>query len=229
MKLQQKIQAIDLRKSGRSYGEIRREIKVSKATLSLWLRDIVLTPEQEDRIYVELKQKNAYRMAKANQRKRIEGTEEIIKKAKKEAVKLFKNPLFLPGLMLYWAEGDKSELHEHVKFTNADPRMIKFIMRWFREICGIANERFKIYLNIHSGQGENQIKKFWSQVINLPISQFGKSYIKQEGTGHRKNILYNGTIKIEICDKNLLYKILGWIEGIAESRAISSSGRASDS
>jgi len=53
MKLQQKIQAIDLRKSGRSYGEIRREIKVSKATLSLWLRDIVLTPEQEDRIYVE--------------------------------------------------------------------------------------------------------------------------------------------------------------------------------
>ena len=50
-------------------------------------------------------------------------------------------------------------------------------------------------------------------MISIPIPQFGKSYIKREGTGHRKNILYNGTIKIEVCDKNLLHKILGWIGG----------------
>ncbi|OGZ66230.1 MAG: hypothetical protein A3C58_01625 [Candidatus Staskawiczbacteria bacterium RIFCSPHIGHO2_02_FULL_34_10] len=220
MKLQQKIQAIDLRKSGRSYGEIRREIKVSKATLSLWLRDIVLTPEQEDRIYVELKQKNAYRMAKANQRKRIEGTEEIIKKAKKEAVKLFKNPLFLPGLMLYWAEGDKSELHEHVKFTNADPRMIKFIMRWFREICKIQEERFRVCIHIHSLHVKKDIENYWSGVTGIPISQFHKTQIKQTSLGQRKNKIYEGTCAISTGNKNLFRKIKGWKIGFMEKMNI---------
>jgi len=30
--------------------------------------------------------------------------------------------------------------------------------------------------------------------------------------GYRKNVLYNGTLKITICDVRLLRKILGWIE-----------------
>ena len=80
----------------------------------------------------------------------------------------------------------------------------------------MPDRKFKAYLNIHSGQDESQIKKFWLDIINLPVSQIGKSYIKKEGTGHRKNILYNGTIKIQVCDKNLLYKILGWIDGVTK-------------
>lgn len=128
--------------------------------------------------------------------------------------------------MLYWAEGNKKR---SVGITNSDSELIRFMMKWFRIVCNVCDSRFKIYLNIHSGQDDYQIKKFWSSVINLPVSQFGKSYIKKEGTGHRKNILYNGTIKIQVCDKNLLYKILGWIEGIIKNRAISSFGRASDS
>ena len=39
-----------------------------------------------------------------------------------------------------------------------------------------------------------------------------KTHVKKEGTGHRKNILYNGTLRIIICDVRLLRKILGWIE-----------------
>lgn len=50
MKLKEKIRAIKLRKLGKSYSEIRKQVKVSKSTLSLWLRDIKLTPEQEKRI-----------------------------------------------------------------------------------------------------------------------------------------------------------------------------------
>ena len=149
--------------------------------------------------------------SKTNQIRRAEEIEEIRKKAITEVYSLNKNELKLAGLMLYWAEGNKKYM---VGITNSDPELIRFMMRWFREICGIPDERFKVYLNIHSGQDEVQIKKFWSDVINLPISQFGKSYIKKEGTGHRKNILYNGTIQIKVCDKNLLYKILGWIGGV---------------
>lgn len=216
MKFEQKLQAISLRKSGESYGEIRKKIKVSKGTLSLWLRDIKLSPEQEKRIYVELKQKNAYRMAKANQRKRIEGTEEIIKKAKKEAAKLFKNPLFLSGLMLYWAEGDKSETQERVKFTNSDPRMIKIIMRWFREICKVPETKFRVCVHIHSLHSRGNIEEYWSGVTGVPINQFHKTQIKQTSLRQRRNKLYEGTCAISISNKNFFRKINGWKLGFIE-------------
>ena len=91
------------------------------------------------------------------------------------------------------------------------------MMKWFREICSIPEEKFKAYLNIHSGQNDELVKAFWAQVTGLPRSQFGKSYVKKEGTGHRKNLLYHGTIKIQICDQDLLHTIHGWIEGFCEN------------
>ena len=39
-------QAVAMRREGRSYREIREELGVSKSTLSLWLRDVMLTEEQ---------------------------------------------------------------------------------------------------------------------------------------------------------------------------------------
>ena len=58
-------------------------------------------------------------------RKRIERIKQIISEAEKELRLLAKNSLFLPGLMLYWAEGDKSGSNEVVKFTNSDSVMVK--------------------------------------------------------------------------------------------------------
>lgn len=216
MKFEQKVQAIKLRKAGKSYAEIRKKINVSKATLSLWLRDIKLTSEQEKRIYIELRQKNAYRMAKSNQRKRIEGTEKILKEAKQESAILFKNPLFLAGLMLYWAEGDKSETQERVKFTNSDPKMIKIIMRWFREICQVPKSKFRVCVYIHSLHSRKDIEKYWSEIAGIPLSQFHKTQIKQTSLKQRRNVLYEGTCAITVSNKNLFRKIKGWKLGFIE-------------
>ena len=74
------------------------------------------------------------------------------------------------------------------------------------------------------------MKAYWASITDIPISQFGKSYIKKEGTGHRKNVLYQGTIRIQISNTDLLHTILGWIDGFcATMRAVSSVGRAADS
>ena len=115
MKTSEKIRAINLRKQGKSYNEILNEIAVSKSTLSIWLRNIPLRKEQQERLTVHLRQENIKRLAtkrkKYNQRKRREN----IKQATFEFKNLFKNQLFLIGLMLYWAEGDKSEKSKMVK------------------------------------------------------------------------------------------------------------------
>lgn len=74
----------------------------------------------------------------------------------------------------------------------------------------------KARLNVHSGQNEEKIKKFWSRETAIPLTQFGKTYIKPEGVGFRKNVLYNGTIRVEIFNKNLLHQVLAWIEKYQE-------------
>jgi hypothetical protein len=216
MKLKEKITAINLRKLGKSYSEIRKKIKVSKSTLSLWLRDIKLTPKQENRIYVKLRQKNAYRLAKINQQKRIERTKEIIERSKKEISLYLKDPLFLAGLMLYWAEGDKSERGEEVKFTNSDPAMIKLMIKWFREICKIPKEKFRIAIHIHNLLCRGDVERYWSKITNIPLSQFYKTQIKSTSLKHRKNPLYNGTCAIRIGDKDLFRRIKGWRLGFLE-------------
>ena len=208
----------NLRHKGLSYKEIRQRIPftISKSTISDWCKDIELTAEQKirlDELFKDGSYKGRLLGSKTTQLARAKEIEQIKEKARTEINLLTENEFRLAGLMLYWAEGNKKR---KVGVSNSDPELIRLMMRWFREVCNVSDERFKVYLNIHSGQDEVEIKKFWSNIIGLPVSQFGKSYIKKEGTGHRKNILYNGTIKIEICDKDLLYKILGWIEGVVQ-------------
>lgn len=151
--------------------------------------------------------------SKATQAKRAKETAEIKGKAKLEISCLSKNEFNLAGIMLYWAEGAKSA--KYVDITNSDPLLIKFMVSWLRIICEVPKDKFRASLNLHSGQNEEEIKEYWSKITNIPINQFRKSYFKKEGSGYRKNKLYKGTIKIRVCDNNLLHKILGWIEGVS--------------
>ncbi|MCL5004651.1 MAG: hypothetical protein M1170_01755 [Patescibacteria group bacterium] len=207
MKFQEKLIAVQLRKRGWSYKKILTKIKVAKSTLSLWLRDVELTFQQKEKL-LKGREKSRYAGAKARQRQRIEKTEKIINVAKEEAKILFKNPLFSSGLMLYWAEGAKS--NESIKFSNSDPIMIKFMMKWFRDICNVPEKKIRIAVHMHELHCRKDIEQYWSKITNIPLKQFQKTYIKPTSLKHRKNILYNGTCSVVIADRDLFRKIQGW-------------------
>lgn len=210
MKIKEKIKAVSLRKLGKSYSEINEKVKVSKGTLSLWLRNIRLTQKQERKLYVTLRRRNAYKGAKIQQERRKIRTKQIVREAKREVKYLFKEPLFLSGLMLYWAEGDKSEEREVVKFSNSDPIMIRFMMKWFRNVCKVPEKKFRIALHIHKLHCRKDIEKYWSKLTNVPLIQFHKTQIKPTSLKHRKNRLYDGTCTIRINSKDLFRRIKGW-------------------
>lgn len=207
MKYELKLLATKLRKQGKSYSEILHTVKVSKATLSLWLRDIQLTPQQINKIYINKKQKNSYKLAKQKQIKKTKGIEIIKQNSNLEIKKLKDNPLFVAGLMLYWAEGDKSESIELVKFSNSDPKMINFMMFWFKNFFHIQNDKFRIALHIHEYLKENEVKLYWSEITGISLKQFHKTQIKPTSIGHRKKMLYNGTCSIRISSRTLFRKI----------------------
>ena len=219
MKFREKLLAIKLRKGGKSYDEIHQVIKVSKSTLSIWLRDIPLNARQKNTLIG--RQKSRYAGAKANQKKRIERTKQIVDLAKKEVVTFINDPLFLAGVMLYWAEGTKRS-NETVKLTNSDPEMIKLMMRWFRSICKVPEKKFRIALNIHTLHHYSEIRKYWSDLTKIPLEQFYKVQIKTTSFPSKRNFLYNGTCTITICNRDLFRKIEGWRMGLLKEMRVKS-------
>lgn len=209
----------NLRKEGLTYREIRKTFPLAKSTVSDWCKDIELTEEQKKKIGERQKEGARYasriKGANTNALKRQKEIKLIKALARKEIKRnLTKMEFRIAGAMLYWGEGRKSG---SVEITNSDPKLIAFMMKWFREVCHISNKNFRAMLHLHSGQNELEMKKYWSGITGIPLEQFGKSFVKPEGSGYRKNILYNGTIKIRVCGSkigDLMYRILAWVEEI---------------
>lgn len=219
VRLNERILARQLREQGLSFSEIMQKIpNLSKGTLNGWLKGVELSENQKQRLFARIKDgatKGRLKGAFTNHQRRMEITFEIINSAKKEVVERIMNPLFTMGVMLYWAEGDKSQ--ERVGFTNADPTMIQFIMKWFREVCGTSEEKFRVALSIMTLHDKNASEKFWSEITGIPLSRFNKTRIKQTLLRGKRNPSYMGTCRIVISDKNLFRKIMGWKMGIIEN------------
>lgn len=213
---QLKENARKLRKSGRIYKEISEQVLIHRTTLSRWCKDIELTPEQ----IASRGKRYASRLkgAKANQVKRDKEIRNIQANAKKEAHTLTDYEFKIAGAALYWAEGDKAK--KDIAFSNSNPEMIRFIIKWLREICDVPKEKIRAALYLHTGLDEDEMKKYWSRIANVPSVQFGKTIFKQEGSASRKysKHRYKGTISIRISNRNLKHKISSWIEQLSLNR-----------
>lgn len=129
----------------------------------------------------------------------------------KKKFSLWQRELLISGIMLYWAEGWKNN-NGYVAFSNSDPKMIQVFLKFLREICGVYESRLHILLHCYEGQDEVKLKKYWSEISGIPLSQFSASYIHRGklGSYHRKSEY--GTISLRYCDKKLLSQILQWID-----------------
>lgn len=209
-----KIKAVELRKMGMSYGEIAKELCISKSTLSYWLKGVALTEEQKKRLYTKSVAILA-RGAQSQKERRKREINKILEEAKKE----IQNPVSLEayrilGAALYWAEGSKTS---GLKITNSDPHLILFMVRWFEKIFKISPKNLKVWLNIYPQQNDLEMKQFWSQLTGIPIERFGKSFVKPLSKNYKKNNLYYGTISVMVPKgTDIRYKIFGWIKTIME-------------
>ncbi|MBI5728222.1 MAG: helix-turn-helix domain-containing protein [Candidatus Magasanikbacteria bacterium] len=220
----EKIQAIELRKRGRSYLEIQRKLGVSKSTLSYWLKSIVLSSAKRKGINDRAGRKSREALVRRNRLQTSLARERALaihESAQAEVRRLKKQPLFLIGVSLYWAEGYKQN-NDHgwkcVDFTNSDPAMVRLMMKFFREICAIASEKFRVQLMIHAGMNGKAITKYWKQITGIPKKQFLKpsTIISRASKGKRKKRLKYGTIHIRIYDVKFFHRMLGWIEGLKQ-------------
>src|SRR3990167_102878 len=137
-------QVFKLRKQGYSYSYISKNTGVTKSTLSGWLSGVYYKPNKE---MVEKigKARSASSYKKSQQK--IESISKAENEAKKEIGKLSKRDLFMLGIGIYIGEGTKT--HDIIRVINSDPKIIKLAIKWFREVCGLGIDNFRIRIHLY--------------------------------------------------------------------------------
>lgn len=217
MKVKERERARKLRKEGKSMNQIIEETGYSKASVSFWTRDIELTPSQKNKISLRgrsiesIERRRESRLANmANKRRKI------IDLAKEDFTNLTIRELKLVGAMIYWGEGRKVG-NWTVSLANSDPLIIKVMMRFFREVCKVPEEKFRGHIHTFENAKISKTEKYWSEISGIPREQFYKTYTKpSKGSLQKRQTLPYGTLDIYVHDTQLFLTIKGWIEKIAE-------------
>jgi len=181
------------RMQGLSLRSIEKKLKVPNSTISRWVRDIKI----ENHFY-----KKARLMEKENKNK-------LTYLLRNFDVNEDRAKILLS--LLYWCEGSKYPSSNCLAFSNSDYFMMKTFIELLRKGFKINEEKIRIRLQLHSTQDENKEIKFWSDLIEVPIRQFGKSSITIP-KNKRKRREYRGTCTIKYYDVKLLLQLTGLYE-----------------
>ena len=123
---------------GLAITDICKQLGVAKSSVSMWVRDIVLTEEQQAALHKQhyaywAQTRGAHTNAIKGRERRVIYQEEGRQKAREG------DPLHLAGCMLYWGEGAKNR--NALKISNSDSGMLVFYMRFLRETLKLPNSR----------------------------------------------------------------------------------------
>lgn len=218
-KSQLRFQARELRASGLGIKIIAKKLGVSTSTVSLWCRDVILSPD-------------AAQLLRTNARNPYYGKRgeylQKIKQAKENKIKklfqlgldeisiLSPRELFIAGIALYWAEGFKKD--NLMGFSNSDPMMI----RWFKEVYDVDSNRlrFRLALNESYQAKANKIEKYWQNMLRVNKQQFQKTFFQKVKwqKAYDNPDEYHGVLRIRVAKSiDLLRKMYGQIEGLRKN------------
>ena len=216
----EKVQARKLRVQGKSIRDIAHSLGVSRASASLWCRDIVLSRIQMDTLQKNMLDGNyrgRLKGAEVQRQKRLQKLEKYEIEGRKALRSISERDLLMLGLGLHLGEGTKGG--DRVGFTNSNPAIIKLFLIWIRKVFTISNERIscRVMINaIHSKRIKN-VEKEWSKILQIPLAQFKKPVlIKVKNKKIYENAgTYLGTLSITITKSSeLQYRILGLMQGL---------------
>jgi hypothetical protein len=214
MKTREREQARALRRRGRSVKEIARLVGVSPSSVSNWVRDVPLSEEQATALIARMSDCDGRRAAtKARvtlwrERRRAYQAEGRAR-ARREDV------LHAAGCMLFWAEGSRSR--NTVQFTNSDPAMVSFFVRFLREQYRVPDDAFRLACNLFADHAERQhaIEQSWLDATRLPRSSLGKTTVNvysKHSKKKRLNKLPYGTCRVTVYSTEIVQSIYGSIQ-----------------
>lgn len=215
---QDKEKAIQLRKTGMSYTQVKEALGISKSTLHYWLKDYPLSKER-------------IRELQANSERRIENFRETMRKKREGRLLSFyeeqqkiifpmsRRDLLIAGFFLYWGEGTKTS-PSTISVSNTNPAVLLFFMQWLKKCFHVPQDKFKVKLHLYKDMDVKKETLFWSCLLDIPPSRFNTPYIKNSKTSdityHRE--FTHGTCNVIFENARLLERILMSIKAISDNQ-----------
>lgn len=219
-KVQERRQAIALRRQGKSYREIMQKVPVSKGTLSKWFAHLPLTKKEEkflkERSQV-LQDKGRLKVAAQNHDRHEVRREKVRLNAKIDFERYKNDPLFLVGVSLYWAEGAKRG--NYFSFMSSDVDMVKTMMVWMSHYLNAEPADIKYRLYIRQAYANEKCERYWSRECTIPKSQFQKTIYLQASQTFKKDSDYKGCLRMVVSGADQLLRIKTWHACLAEYMA----------
>lgn len=203
MKAAERDKALELRiKHKLGFATIAKQLSVSKGTLSRWLKDHPLTQER----VLELR-RDSWGKGEAKRelfrqtmrKKRDARTQKHYLVVRKKFKKLSRQSLFVAGLMLYLAEGDKKNEY-HIGLANTDPELIRFFIWWLGEFLDVPKSKMRGLLHLYEDMDLEKERKYWVEQTALSRKQFYKDQIRpiRPGSFSYSESFRHGTCKIYV-------------------------------
>jgi transcriptional regulator with XRE-family HTH domain len=202
--------AFNLRKQGKSYKEIHRELGMSMSTLSNWFYNVDFSEDIRRVVTAQAQLKSTERLRVLN-RARGDLLRAHYEQAEIEALQELNdhinNPLFVSAIAAYWGEGDKSR-GSLVRLANTDPQMIKLFMNFLLTICSVPKDKLRLALYIYEDLDDIECRNYWSKHTGL--EHFHKTMVLP--SRHKTKKLPYGTCTILVANTYLKKKLLFWID-----------------
>jgi transcriptional regulator with XRE-family HTH domain len=212
MKTDEREEARALRALGWSIKEIERRLGVSRSSVSIWVRDVALGPE-ERRALVEKTRSGpivaaARKSALAREQRRayqLEG----------RRLARVRDVSYASGCMLYWAEGAKDR--NSVRIVNSDPELIIMFAGFLRTHFGVDDSAIRVRCNLFADDdaARKAIEEYWLESLRLPHSSLRRSSVNvhsKYSSKKRANKLPYGTCELTVDSTRIVQTIFGSIQ-----------------
>lgn len=183
------------RQEGLSLRAIAREFGVSSSTISRWVKDI----DYNDKSF--------------NNARNLENSYKMKDEALVDNFEVDKTKAKVLASILYWCEGYKYPASNHVGFCNSDYNMSKTFITLLRSGYTLDESKFRVHLQIHTTHNLQSLIKFWSELLDIPASQFYKPTVTKP-TGTMKRLDYKGTCTIKYYDVKILWQLMGLYQSL---------------
>ena len=229
--------ALEMRKRGLSYSEIKNLISISKGTLSRWFKGVQLTEVQKKKLD-DRRWSAAARGSKTRKLKTREAIEKIKLSSAKDVKKISPRELWLMGIVLYWRErflhGEERDTKQGVNFSSSNPNLIKLFLKWLRDVGGLKSDeiQFAIFIGKSKKDSIHKAVGYWSRITQFSKDSFSRFYLQADnrkfspGSENLKNgqnrktrkpvkRVKHGFLQIKVRASSMLARqISGWINGI---------------
>lgn len=204
-----KEKAIEMRKQGISIIKIANALGVSKSSVSIWVRGILLSDSQK--IILQKRPTNIKRnVARSDHYKAKRLAAQNLGRKK---IRLYE-PLYVAGCMLYWGEGSKNK--NRCEISNSELPMLVLFKKFLIQHFDVSIDDLKIAINAYTDfHSEEEIKKYWLTGLGLPDSSLGFTLFNQYPVSSKKKKVSQsewGTCNLQLFKTSVVQEIFGAIQ-----------------